>query len=665
MKFFKKVGNTINSRVFTYISFVLSVCAAVFLRSATWTYGWIAELYPLGEKFVPTLFVIICACIAVNIIYLLISAFSGDKKDSLSGIKTVNVIHAIFAVLGTVAFFYTAALLFELDHGISSAAFAKGVGAISDKLIFLALAAGFGLVPVFCGSGKKALAAVISSVLICAVIISMTMFTGVREASSQKDSFVQPKFTSQNSAEGAKVVFETLKEGEEADAANILDDSNSCWTAQSPHGSPAEGVGNTISSYVEIELAQESTINTALIEEIGNQVQYFRLQALVDGEWKTVYQSEKIQDMRLCSFDAVTTNRIRLSIDKFRDDAVPASIRSLKLYNEPQRRADNFEVAAYQRLDGDVPTEILAKGKEYVKNYAKFYDVYSTVIVFGAVHWDENGKLNFGEAGEEKFAQEIAALKEIIANRQNQSHRVKLIVTALADGAWGDGHNGVNVYMASYWKKVADQITALVKKYDFDGVDIDWEYPSTSDDWKRYDSFIQKLHRDLKAYKEDSVISTALSAGALGLSKETFDCIDRIQFMAYDGNDTDGYQSSLQQAEEGLHSFKLNGADISKINIGIAVYGRPLNGAAFWASWLALESANYWESKYYNIPDSNQIYDGTFCAPALAGDKTAYALLSDAGGVMIFRADCDKPADDPNSVTGGIQDALNRYVTGW
>ncbi len=58
--------------------------------------------------------------------------------------------------------------------------------------------------------------------------------------------------------------------------------------------------------------------------------------------------------------------------------------------------------------------------------------------------------MNFGEMGEEKFAKELTALKEIIAKRQNQRHRVKLIVTALADGAWGDGHNVVNIYMASH-----------------------------------------------------------------------------------------------------------------------------------------------------------------------------------------------------------------------
>ena len=150
-----------------------------------------------------------------------------------------------------------------------------------------------------------------------------------------------------------------------------------------------------------------------------------------------------------------------------------------------------------------------------------------------------------------------------------------------------------------------------------------------------------------------------------GSPAETFDCLDQVQFMAYDGNDEDGYQSSLQQAEEGLRDFEKNGADISKINIGIAVYDRPISGAPYWASWRTLENVNCWDSKYYNVPDAGQIYDGTFCSPALAGDKTAYALLSGAGGVMVFRVGCDRLIDDQNSVTGGIEDTLNRYVTGW
>lgn len=112
-----------------------------------------------------------------------------------------------------------------------------------------------------------------------------------------------------------------------------------------------------------------------------------------------------------------------------------------------------------------------------------------------------------------------------------------------------------------------------------------------------------------------------------GSPAETFDCLDQVQFMAYDGNDEDGYQSSLQQAEEGLRDFEKNGADISKINIGIAVYDRPISGAPYWASWRTLKNANYWDSKYYNVPDAGQIYDGTFC-PLLSQATRRHMLCS-------------------------------------
>ena len=665
MSFIKKVSKFLHARGMAYLFFIFSVCSFIFLHSATWAYSWIAALYPLGDKFVPTLLGIISICIGVTFLYLLFSAFAGDKRDKIKGKTVINMIHTVFSLLSVITFIYSFVLVFRLDSGILLSGFASGFGAMSADLIYLCLALGIGLVLVFCDGRKKAIQALVSGAVVSAMVISVSCIAGISDAAADKTDLLPLSLKSENMMHGAKIVFESLKKDEEPDAENLLSDSSACWTAQAPARRPAEGFADANNSYVEIELAQMSEINTAVIEEAGNQAQYFRLQAFVNDEWITCYQSEKIQAMRLCSFDTVKTDRIRLSIDKFRDENTPVKIKSVKLYNESARSAEDFEVTAYQRLDGDVPTEILAKGEDYVKNYARFYDVYSTVIVFAAVHWDENGIMHFGEAGEEKFAAEIAALKEIIANRSNPDHQVKLIVTALADGAWGDGHNGVNTYMASHWESVADQITAFAQKYDIDGVDIDWEYPASADDWKNYDNFIQKLSKDLKAVKETSIISTALSAGQLGLSKETFDCINQIQFMAYDGNDTDGYQSSLQQAEEGLKDFVDNGCDLSKINIGIAAYGRPVNNTPYWAVWRDLEEANYWNSKYYTVEDSGQIYEGTFCSPALAGDKTAYALFSGAGGVMVFRVACDKTMDNPNSVACGIENALNRYVNNW
>lgn len=662
--FIKKAEKNLNSLSASYIFSLLSAFACAFLYSADWAYDWIAELYPMGENFITLMFVIIVVSWAAGIIYIILKSVS-ESSSGICNNKALRVLHIIFEVVSTVTFIYTFVLVFGLDSGISSENLLRGFQSVQPQIPYICLAAVLPLILIFCEKGKKAikaasvsvLAAVLAAVLIIVPLkIDNTAFEGW-----SGEKYIAAEFQSKNVLEHAVISSESLKKEEKADAVNLLEDGDKCWTPQNPMRVPAEDFEDGNNSYAEIKLDAPATFNTAVIEETGNQVQYFRLQAFIGEEWVTVYQSEKIQAMRLCSFDAVTTDRIRLSIDKFRNDETPARIRSLKLYNEPVRENKDFEVTAYQRLDGDVPTEILAKGEGYVNSYARFYDVYTSVIVFGAVSWDENGDINFGEKGEENFAKEIDALKEIISHRSNKNHSVKLIITALADGTGGD-HGGVNVYMSKNMEHICEQIIALVQKYDFDGVDVDWEYPQTEDDWKNYDSFMEKLDEGMNTDGKERILSTALSAGNLGLSKETFDRIDQIQFMAYDGNDADGYQSSLDQAQSGIAAFAANDADISKINIGIAAYGRPLNSTPYWASWRDLKQANYWDSKYYNVPDSNQIYDGTFCSPALAGDKTAYALLSGCGGVMVFRIACDKTMDDPNSVACGIENALNRYI---
>ncbi len=663
MKVLKKLTESISSRFAAYIFFALSAAAITFFYSSDWAYGWITELYPLGSGFITLLFTLAGICAAISFIMLLIHVFAGKKANG-KFLKCFMVIYIPFAILSIILFIYTFILLFGIDKGFTAGGFSQGFESLIPNIPYLGVALAAALAIAVVHTPKRAAKTLIACVLIAALIICPAVFsnTGINSSDSQP---TQLTFDSEDIMNGAKVVYESLKNGEKADAENLLADNDKCWTAQDPNRAPAEGYPDANNSYVEIQLEGQKTFNTALIEEVGNEAQYFRLQAEINGEWVTVYQSEKIQSQRLCSFDAVTSDRIRLSIDKFRDSSTPVKIKSIKLYNEQKREAGNFEVTAYQRLDGDVPTEILAKGEEYVNTYARFYDVYSTIIVFGAVNWDENGNMSFGDGGEENFARQVSALKEIISHRSNQDHEVKLIVTALADGTWQDGHSGVNAYMAQHWESIADKIADFVEKYEFDGVDIDWEYPQTPDDWKNFDNFIARLDDKMQEYNPDAILTAALSAGSLGLSRDTLDRLDQIQFMAYDGNDEDGYQSSLQQAQEGIAEFKKNGADISKINIGIAAYGRPVNSTPYWANWRDLEEANYWNSKYYTVHDTNQVYEGTFCSPALAGDKTAYALLSGCGGVMVFRVGCDKTMDDPNSVACGIENTLNRYFTEW
>lgn len=128
MKVIKTIEKKLNSPLGAYIFNFLAVTAFAFLKSAQWTYSWIADLYPLGENFVPLLFGIIAASGAAGVLHLLLQAMGKGKSTA------VRVIHLIFEVISVVVFVFTLILLFGLDSGISAQNFFRGMQLLLPRL---------------------------------------------------------------------------------------------------------------------------------------------------------------------------------------------------------------------------------------------------------------------------------------------------------------------------------------------------------------------------------------------------------------------------------------------------------------------------------------------------------------------------------------------------
>ena len=239
----------------------------------------------------------------------------------------------------------------------------NGIQAILPELIYICLALGIGLVLVFCKSGKKAWQALVCSVVVSALVTSVSYFGANSGGVADKASVMPVTLQSENVMEGARSLMKALKT-----AKRLM--QKIFWQIMISAGRHSVRTECLLRDFpmqttamLKLSFQKVSEINTAIIEEVGNQAQYFRLQALLMMNGLHAIKVKKIQSMRICSFDTVVSDRIRLSIDKFRDEDTPVKIKLIKLYNEPARNADDFEVTAYQRLDGDVPTEILAKGR--------------------------------------------------------------------------------------------------------------------------------------------------------------------------------------------------------------------------------------------------------------------------------------------------------------
>ena len=240
----------------------------------------------------------------------------------------------------------------------------------------------------------------------------------------------------------------------------------------------------------------------------------------------------------------------------------------------------------------------------------------------------------------------------------------------------------------------------------FDGFDIDWEYPAAcgvtcggSEDTDNFTALLAEFRRQLDAIRPGLVLSAAVGAGIDKIRVTRPDLyhphVDYINVMGYDfhgawdaktnfhsalfdaPNDPSSGDARYYNTHDAIQAFLDRGVPASKLNLGMASYGRGWrnvassnhglyqNGTAAAGSLEpGIESyrvlkALAWPQYVDADAKARWIYDGntfwSFDDPATIADKMAYAKVQALGGAFLWDFSGD---DAQGALLAAISDGL-------
>lgn len=307
-------------------------------------------------------------------------------------------------------------------------------------------------------------------------------------------------------------------------------------------------------------------------------------------------------------------------------------------------------------------------------------------IIYSFLHLNAD-TLSFRNDTQRNTLHQIAALKDSFP-------KLKIMISL---GGWGGCATCSAVFSTdSSRKHFAESVVRILKEYNVDGIDLDWEYPSIEGfpgqpfspaDKEHFTALIKELRKKMGRHYE-------LSFAAGGFTKYLSDAIDwdaviplvnRVNLMTYDlvsGYSTvTGHHTALYSRPEQVEStdhcvqYLLNlGVKSKKLAIGAAFYARVWGDIPPVNNGLYQTGVFKYGVDYKNFPqklssDSGWVHywDDTAKAPysynaglqqfasydddrSLA-EKAAYARRYKLGGIMFWELTCDP-------YTNGRLDAL-------
>lgn len=244
-----------------------------------------------------------------------------------------------------------------------------------------------------------------------------------------------------------------------------------------------------------------------------------------------------------------------------------------------------------------------------------------THVVYSSIDADVNGNLMIASGLG-------AGLPSVVGAVHGAGKKVTLCV-----GGWlTDGYFHAISASPAARANFISQLVSYCRNNKLDGVDLDWE-PVADGDVPAYTILIQELHTALAPY--GLLLSVAVSSKHYDILASAAASLDWVSVMAYDMNWAHADHSSYVDAVASMTFWAQSGIEPAKLVMGVPFFG--LN-----EGWVTALTYAEIVDTYNPGPDVNNVGGFGFNGATLIKAKTAYALSSGFGGMMIWELGQDK-----------------------
>lgn len=486
------------------------------------------------------------------------------------------------------------------------------------------------------------------SIVCIALSLALTIsFICIKQANSKNDTF-------QNDSAYMTAVNLALNKCENKFRKLTDGDISTCFKGSA-------GSGNAI----DIDLGEIKPFNCIVLKENGLNIKDFSVLVSEDNEaFRQIYHGDKIEYHRLCTFDEVSARYIRIFVN---ESDTAFKLKEIEVYNQPMVERNDFRTIAYvlnsdfqSILNNDEISDKDSAIKEMLESYN--FSGITNVQFYCGISFDENGSVFVGDPNGDmqKQKEELRYMVNCMRKFGRENLKISFVIPN------GSGNPATNIAMSDNKAVFIENLISLSNELGFDGIDFDYEFPQSDYDFKVFGDFLAELKKHMineMNVKDNAELSCAFGTRDINYPQEVIDAIDVVNMMTYDIFDQDGQHSSFWScAVQGAKYLESLGFSKQQINIGIPFYGTQVDALMEQYIYKNLPSLDYFENTYtcnsYLDGSPTQVY---FNSPALARDKTAYAMLNGYGGIMVWHFSCDTEFSSENSLWRAVYTAEEQF----